>query len=239
MNGRQPIPLNRAAGESYDQGQQMTMQEAIAIASRYGHVPSRISSGAIDPNNPNPSGVWGVPTADGWIPVEQLGGSTPPAQSWRGGPSDPRSTSDRARGPYGPNPSVSNPASVSDRARGPYEAPPPAFQGPQATPEQIRGAQSMRGAFNSPDLQSSGSLGAGGLTININTGGTPQQAAPSPSFQRPNTAPQAGFQVPPPPAYPGINTGMRLPPAFGPVPGGTVTYPPANTAPWNLAPWRR
>lgn len=119
-----PIPLNRAGGESYDGGQQMTMQEAQAIAGQYGHVAARISSGAIDPNDPNPVGVWGVPTENGWIPVEQLAGGTTPTEQWSGGP----------RPESGTNPNLGTtrtpPISLADVVRGPYEAPTPTASTP-------------------------------------------------------------------------------------------------------------
>lgn len=63
------IQLNRAGGESYDQGTQMTMAEAIKIAEQYGHVPARISSGAMPDDT---TGVWAIPTAQGWVPLDQL-----------------------------------------------------------------------------------------------------------------------------------------------------------------------
>lgn len=82
----QAIQLNRAGGQSYDQGQQMTMEQAIALASQYGAVPQRISSGAADPNS-GYSGVWAIPTANGFVPLDRLAPpQTTPTEAWSGGP---------------------------------------------------------------------------------------------------------------------------------------------------------
>lgn len=79
-----PVQVDRLGGQSYDQGEQMTMAEAIQLAQQYNAVPQRISSGVADPAT-GYSGVWAVPTANGFIPLTRSGAApqAPPAQ---GGP---------------------------------------------------------------------------------------------------------------------------------------------------------
>lgn len=85
MNSYRPIPLNRVAGESYNVGRQMTMEEAQRIAGQMGHVAQRISSGAADPNT-GYMGVWAIPTEQGFIPLDQLGRNASPSDTWRNNP---------------------------------------------------------------------------------------------------------------------------------------------------------
>lgn len=285
----QAIPLNRAGGESYDQGQQMTMEDAIRLASQYGAVPSRISSGTADPSN-GYMGVWAIPTAQGWVPLGGSGEGTPPPPP----PSSagaPTSTSDRARGVYGPDATP---------------APAPSFGGTPGQGSSTPRSPSMPGAaglagqgvpgYNSPNAQSSGSIGTPNVNVVVNNTPQPGQQEPPRQNSMPSistipsnmpmgapamnsgmstsdaargpygmTFPSAGPQMANPPFglptnhpsmlaqeamgnsqrrldapnYPGINTGARLPDQFGPQPGGSVTYPPRSTAPWNVLPWTR
>ena len=106
------IQLNRVAGESYDQGTPMTMSQAIDMAAQYGAVPSRISSGAADPKS-DYSGVWAIPTANGWVPLDKLQPAVSAADAYHGGPTTGQgapanmvatqqgATSDVLRPPYG------------------------------------------------------------------------------------------------------------------------------------------
>jgi hypothetical protein len=183
---QQAIPLNRAAGESYDQGQQMTMEDAIRIAAQYGAVPSRISSGAADPNS-GYMGVWAIPTAQGWVPLGQ--GSAPPAGSPTATPravpsappSAPTSLSDRARGPYGPPASTAPPA-------------PPAM-----TPRPAQGPPTSQGVYPQPGPQGQGqSLSTPNVNVVVNNTPQPREGEGALDFQRRTASPGV-----PPAAVPG------------------------------------
>ena len=185
----QAIPLNRAAGESYDQGVQMSMQEAIRIAEQYGHVPARISSGSI-PNvetNSNPMGVWAVPTERGWIPVEKLAGMSTPTENWSGGPpaapaappsmvTGTAAPNPRPQGQYGP---VQGPPNQQGNFGGPpynpgprYNFPQPSTTGPMVTGQaaQTGPPQQQAVRYDFP----ANATGQPGNVININVSPGPQ-----------------------------------------------------------------
>jgi hypothetical protein len=69
MNRMRPIPDE--ARPNSGGGTPMDMQTAMSIASEYGHVPQKLDGGG-DPNNPNPVGIWGVPTENGYVEMGQL-----------------------------------------------------------------------------------------------------------------------------------------------------------------------
>lgn len=161
MNSYRPIPLNRAGGESYDSGQQMTMEEAQRIAQQYGHVAQRISSGAADPNS-GYMGVYGVPTEQGFIPVDQLGG--------QGGPQSAPQQRTPMAGQSGPIANTIN----QWQSQGVPQQRPPSYNNNVASTATRQGAianyaqeqpqeqviwPAPPGSHDSPQYQSSGSMG--------------------------------------------------------------------------------
>lgn len=189
----QAIPLNRAGGESYDQGQQMTMEDAIRIAAQYGAVPSRISSGTADPSN-GYMGVWAIPTAQGWVP---LGGSGAPSAPPPSAPPTAQSTSDRARGPYGPGatPSAMTPApapSLPPRPAGAAQGPP-----------------TQAGQYPQPGPQGQGASLAPNVNVVVNNTPQPHEGEGAMAFQRRAASPGV-----PPAAAPGPALGAMSNPDY-------------------------
>lgn len=184
----QAIPLNRASGESYDQGQQMTMQEAIRIAEQYGHVPARISSG---PMGDDTMGVWAVPTERGWVPVDRLVNSASAAQSWQGAPSAPQ-------GPSAPAPQTQGSGPIMGAINQWRNTTPPQQTGQQSTPAfGYRPTQSNLYAV--PQSSSSGPI-TGQQSTFIPTNGQNYN-------QQPNGQPVVNVNIGGQPTYTGGNGG--------------------------------
>lgn len=171
MNSTNPyldlaIKLNRAGGESYDEGTPMTMEQAIAQAAQYGHVPSRISSGAADPNT-GYSGIWGIPTASGWIPLDKLPsnvGSTA-ADAYHGGPQGPQVSPVQQQASAGPI------MSTIDAWRNSAGGYPPSTSGPAVSAPSTAGVQPwMMPPAASPQTQPQASSSSGAPVINIHMG---------------------------------------------------------------------
>jgi hypothetical protein len=173
------------------QGQLMSMEEAQRIAAQYGHVAVRIGGPTVDVNNQDAAltGLWGVPSENGYIPIEQLAQQGRPPQqqgSWQGG---------------------GNPMSMSDQVRS-QPPQPPAMQGPPPQPTGQPPAPSMGPAMNPwslppPQQSSSGPI--------VNTGPmqpgqgqwpaafAPQGAQPQTVPNAPTAPPNYSTQAPPQP----------------------------------------
>lgn len=145
----QAIPLNRIAGESHDEGQPMSMSQAIALAGQYGAVPSRISPGAADPST-DYSGTWAIPTSNGWIPLSRLAGNAmSDSEVFHGGPT-PRISD----GPPNMVSTVNNPNAIT--MQGPPQMDAPRYNLPTGAPAPGPGFMQQYGTPVSPATGGSG-----------------------------------------------------------------------------------
>lgn len=243
------IQLNRAGGESYDTGTPMSMEEAINLAGQYGAVPSRISSGGADPNS-GYSGIWAIPTPNGWVPLDKLkGGQATPSENWQGGPAQSQpgpQTQAQASAPWGNAPSMASPQqspSAPQWPNAPSFAPPtgPPSMGNQYGPSMQSYPPSTSGPVGSlppnqtqrywdkqfgsdPQVQQQGQTPS--INININGQGVQDWMKPQPG---------ASWAPKPPPPGPPQMSGPRyqFPNATPPFTVGRNPNDPNYTQPYS------